>query len=102
MLIYTIISPFELLTTLILAVWIMKVILLNRASSKVFLFNLHMFVKRCSRCYIMTVSSSKPCYSNPCANGGSCVDDDDDGDDSNSYTCYCRGGYKGDRCEIGI
>ena len=36
------------------------------------------------------------CSSNPCQNGGTCVDG------INSHTCNCDLGYSGDNCEIGI
>ena len=35
------------------------------------------------------------CASNPCQNGGSCVDG------INLYTCNCNAGYAGYNCEIG-
>ena len=33
------------------------------------------------------------CTSDPCQNGGACVDGVD------SYTCACAAGYSGDHCE---
>ncbi len=35
------------------------------------------------------------CASNPCQNGGACVDG------VNSYICQCTSGWLGDNCEIG-
>ncbi|EDO39369.1 predicted protein [Nematostella vectensis] len=36
------------------------------------------------------------CASNPCLNGGTCVDG------VNKYTCSCVSGYIGTRCETGM
>ena len=33
------------------------------------------------------------CYSNPCNNGGSCVEG------HGTYTCICRKGFKGNTCD---
>ncbi|XP_028406423.1 fibropellin-1-like, partial [Dendronephthya gigantea] len=38
---------------------------------------------------------STPCASSPCFNGATCVDEG-----ATSYTCQCRDGYVGDRCDI--
>ena len=36
------------------------------------------------------------CESNPCENGGTCVDK------FNNYTCTCAPGYTGRNCEVGM
>lgn len=36
------------------------------------------------------------CLSNPCLNGGLCVDQ------HNSYSCDCLPGYYGDHCEMDV
>ena len=41
-------------------------------------------------------SDINECSSGPCDNGGSCVDQ------VNHYTCHCKPGYRGGRCETGI
>ena len=41
------------------------------------------------------VSDTETCASNPCQNGGSCVDG------IGSYSCSCPTGYEGDHCQIG-
>ena len=33
------------------------------------------------------------CDSNPCVNGGTCVEEED------GYTCECEKGFEGDRCQ---
>ena len=35
------------------------------------------------------------CSSNPCNNGGTCIDQDD------GFECKCHPGYTGDHCETG-
>ena len=35
-----------------------------------------------------------PCASEPCQNGGTCIDDD-----SNGYVCACDGGFSGQNCD---
>ena len=41
-------------------------------------------------------TDNNECNSNPCINGGTCMNG------VNSYTCNCRPGYSGTRCEIGM
>ena len=40
-----------------------------------------------------TILLESPCSSKPCLNGGKCKDAD------GSFTCDCRSGYKGKRCQ---
>lgn len=55
-----------------------------------------------SSCYLMTgpsvysVSAPLPPSADPCLNGGSCVDG------IWSFTCDCRQGFEGDRCETEV
>jgi hypothetical protein len=44
----------------------------------------------------MPVQPDDDCASDPCLNGGTCVDGDD------AYTCDCKDGYDGDDCETNI
>lgn len=46
---------------------------------------------------VMTVvlSDVDDCQSNPCENGGTCIDKED------SFVCLCLPSYSGDRCERG-
>ena len=48
---------------------------------------------RISSCLLL-ISEIDECESNPCVNGGSCVDG------IGSYSCICPTGYEGDQCEI--
>lgn len=41
----------------------------------------------------LTVREIDECFSNPCLNGGTCVDQ------VNGYVCNCRLGYKGNNCQ---
>lgn len=41
-------------------------------------------------------SRSSPCDSNPCQNGGQCLDE------GNAYQCLCKEGFSGTNCELGI
>lgn len=41
-------------------------------------------------------SRARPCGSNPCQNGGQCLDED------NAYQCLCKEGFSGTNCELGI
>ena len=41
------------------------------------------------------LSDIDECATNPCMNGGSCVDG------IGSYSCSCPTGYEGDQCQIG-
>ena len=43
-------------------------------------------------CIILDVNE---CHSNPCLNGGKCIDEVD------KHSCECLPGYKGEKCEIG-
>ena len=40
-------------------------------------------------------SEINECVSNPCKNGGECIDG------SNSFTCKCKPGFTGATCDIG-
>lgn len=41
-------------------------------------------------------SRASPCTSNPCQNGGQCIDR------GSSYQCLCREGFSGDNCELSV
>ena len=45
-------------------------------------------------CYFLT--DIDECSSNPCENGGNCIDGD------NMYTCSCASGFDGNICEISM
>jgi len=42
--------------------------------------------------------TENPCFSNPCLNGGTCLN----GFTDKKYLCVCRTGYTGEKCETGI
>ena len=44
---------------------------------------------------IFTLLDINECDSNPCLNGGTCMDEVD------KHSCKCKPGYKGENCEIG-
>jgi Notch-like protein len=45
-------------------------------------------------CHVILLSDVDECVSNPCAFGGSCVDD------VHGYSCNCVDGYFGSNCDI--
>ena len=53
----------------------------------------------CTVLYHISEQPQGPCDSNPCQNGGSCVESDR-GTANESYTCQCGySGYNGTNCE---
>jgi len=44
---------------------------------------------------VVCVVVKLPCSSNPCQNGGECVDDVE----QNTYSCTCKEPFYGDNCE---
>lgn len=56
------------------------------SSSLIFLFLLFCFL-------LQTVADINDCESNPCKNGGTCIDG------INSYKCICSDGWEGTYCE---
>ena len=49
----------------------------------------------CLACLSWPLAERNECVSDPCQNGGICIDQ------VNRYTCQCRAGTTGDHCEIG-
>ena len=47
-------------------------------------------------CIVCIFPDVDECHSNPCANGGTCIDD------VNSFTCSCMAGHTGHDCETSI
>ena len=52
-------------------------------------------LKNCYAKYFHVITDIDECVSNPCKNGGNCIDG------INSYKCSCTDGWKGKNCETG-
>ena len=69
------------------------VVLLVQIVKHVFYFTLFYFYFILLFIHLNNLEASNPCESNPCANGGTCVQEGD------SFRCECQGGFTGPRCQ---
>ena len=56
----------------------------------------------CVYCFCLFTVNHFPCYSQPCMNGGTCLDAEklpDVSFDAHGYKCNCRHGLTGRNCE---
>lgn len=52
-------------------------------------------IRKPLKCVLMSSPAASPCLSNPCENGGTCVEAG-----SSNYTCQCAEGFQGTNCEV--